>query len=262
MHRPFTLLLYYSTTLQTHVCRPRVSVYAAAEGRLKLLCGATLRHSLTTDESFFPRIVSRRLHFHTASRSYSSDRVDPTGATCRKRTFGFSLLFVPEGNERRAGPRRQAVSRAPALTRSVETAASRYNTRAIQLHDVVNLGLIPVVALGTILGILGKVDPVLVSQGFLLYVLIDFVWLVVQPEAVPSLPNVILLHHVVTVVLLYFPLRYNELGIYTCIDGLCEINTFFLIARRQWPRLKDLMDLLYWLTFIPSRTICYPVGTC
>jgi len=159
-------------------------------------------------------------------------------------------------------PKTQFPALAPSLTPSVETSASRYNTRAIQLHDVINLGLIPVVALGTILGILGKVDPVLVSQGFLLYVLIDFVWLIVQPDAVPSLPNVILLHHVVTVVLLYFPLRYNELGIYTCIDGLCEINTFFLIARRQWPRLKDLMDLLYWLTFIPSRTICYPVGTC
>ena len=219
-------------------------------------------------------VHSRRLHFHTASRSYSSHRVDPTGATCRKRTFGFlspslslSLSLLPTRNEQ--GPE-DAVSRArslarslaPSLAPSVETSASRYNTRAIQLHDVINLGLIPIVALGTILGILGKVDPVLVSQGFLLYVLIDFVWLIVQPDAVPSLPNVILLHHVVTVVLLYFPLRYNELGIYTCIDGLCEINTFFLIARRQWPRLKDLMDLLYWLTFIPSRTICYPVGTC
>ena len=62
---------------------------------------------------------------------------------------------------------------------------TKYNRRAIELHDVVNLALIPVVALGTILGILGKVDPVLVSQGFLLYVLIDFVWLIIQPEAVP-----------------------------------------------------------------------------
>ena len=171
-------------------------------------------------------------------------------------------LGTSRGPRRRSFPRSLAHSLTRSLTPSVETSASRYNTRAIQLHDVINLGLIPVVALGTILGILGKVDPVLVSQGFLLYVLIDFVWLIVQPDAVPSLPNVILLHHVVTVVLLYFPLRYNELGIYTCIDGLCEINTFFLIARRQWPRLKDLMDLLYWLTFIPSRTICYPVGTC
>lgn len=135
----------------------------------------------------------------------------------------------------------------------------KYNRRAIELHDVVNLALIPVVALGTILGILGKVDPVIVSQGFLLYVLIDFIWLVIQPEAVPSLPNVILAHHVVTVVLLYFPLRYNELGIYTCIDGLCEINTFFLIARRQWPKLRGAMDWMYWITFIPSRTICYPI---
>jgi len=134
-----------------------------------------------------------------------------------------------------------------------------YNRKAVQLHDVVNLALIPVVGVGTVLGILDVVHPTLVSQAFLLYVLIDFVWLLIQPDAVPSLSSVILAHHVVTVALLYFPLKYSELAIYTCWDGLCEINTFFLIARRQFPKLKDTMDLMYWVTFIPTRTIIYPV---
>lgn len=108
-------------------------------------------------------------------------------------------------------------------------------------------------------GIFGLVNPVRVSEAFAVYVLVDFVWLVIQPDAVPSLPNVILVHHVVTLVLLYFPLKYNELAIYTCWDGLCEINTFFLIGRRQFKSYRKLMDILYWVTFIPSRTIIYPI---
>jgi hypothetical protein len=51
---------------------------------------------------------------------------------------------------------------------------------------------------------------------------------------VPSLPTVILAHHVVTFVLLCVPLRHPHLHWYTCVDGLVELNTFFLIARRQW----------------------------
>ena len=163
------------------------------------------------------------------------------------------------------------------------------NRRAIQIHDVVNLWAIPFIGLGTILGmllllllikpllasaektlirshlflfnvgIMGLLNPVRVSEAFAVYVLVDFVWLIVQPEAVPSLPNVILGHHVVTMILLYFPLKYNELAIYTCWDGLCEINTFFLIGRRQFKPYKKIMDILYWATFIPSRTIIYPI---
>ena len=108
-------------------------------------------------------------------------------------------------------------------------------------------------------GIFGLLNPVRVTEAFALYVLVDMVWLIVQPEAVPSLPNVILIHHVVTMILLYFPIRYNELAIYTCWDGLCEINTFFLIARRQFKQVAHIMEVLYWVTFVLSRSILYPV---
>lgn len=103
------------------------------------------------------------------------------------------------------------------------------------------------------------INPVRVSEAFALYVLVDFVWLIIQPGAVPSLSPVILIHHVVTMILLYFPLKYNELAIYTCWDGLCEINTFFLIGRRHFKSYRNMMDRLYWGTFIPSRIIIYPI---
>lgn len=41
-------------------------------------------------------------------------------------------------------------------------------------------------------------------------------------------------------------------------DGLCEINTFFLIARRQWKSVRRLFTVLYWTTFFPLRTFLYP----
>jgi hypothetical protein len=55
-----------------------------------------------------------------------------------------------------------------------------------------------------------------VTTLFTLYILMDFAWVAVEPDAVPSLPYVILLHHAVTVVLLSFPLRYAHLAKYTC----------------------------------------------
>lgn len=64
----------------------------------------------------------------------------------------------------------------------------------------------------------------------------------------PSLPLVILFHHFVTLVLLAVPLVHPHLHWYTCVDGLVEINTFLLIARRSTrsPRLRRLCSWLYW----------------
>lgn len=90
------------------------------------------------------------------------------------------------------------------------------NRKAIQLHDEVNLVLIPIVGMLTLLGLVGLVNTGLVTIVFTGYVLLDLVWLMIQPEAVPSLPNVILAHHVVTCILLSFPLMYPQLGVYTC----------------------------------------------
>lgn len=41
-------------------------------------------------------------------------------------------------------------------------------------------------------------------------------------------------------------------------DGLCELNTFFLIARRQWKSQRTLFSAIYWATFFPMRIFLYP----
>ena len=58
-----------------------------------------------------------------------------------------------------------------------------------------------------------------VTNMFVMYIVADFCWLYFEPEAIPSLHGVILLHHVVTFVLLLFPLIHTEFSSFTCLDG-------------------------------------------
>ena len=67
----------------------------------------------------------------------------------------------------------------------------------------------------------------------------------------PRFAWAILFHHTVTMCILSHPLRHPEHSIETCRDGLVELNTFFLIVRRQLPRgsaLNIICDILYKLT--------------
>lgn len=54
---------------------------------------------------------------------------------------------------------------------------------------------------------------------FVMYIVADFCWLYFEPEAIPSLHNAIYFHHVVTLVLLMFPLFHPEFSSFTCLDG-------------------------------------------
>lgn len=46
-----------------------------------------------------------------------------------------------------------------------------------------------------------------------------------------------------------------------CVDGIVELNTLFLIARRcaPWRPVRTLCSWLYWGSFIPLRCILYPL---
>ena len=90
------------------------------------------------------------------------------------------------------------------------------------------------------------------------YIAFDFSWLYLYPSSVPSLCNVVLGHHLVTLALLSFPLRHKEFGHFTCWDGLTELNTWFMVFRRQSSHHRTLLHNLYWITFIPLRLVLYP----
>ena len=79
-----------------------------------------------------------------------------------------------------------------------------------------------------------------------------------DPNCLPSIPRVVMFHHVVTILLLSIPLRLNQFHTYTCLDAVVEINTFFLVAKRQWPFLRQTMHWAYWISFFPLRMVLYP----
>lgn len=82
-----------------------------------------------------------------------------------------------------------------------------------------------------------------VTNVFLVYIIADFLWIYIQPETLPSLQWLILGHHFVTFLLLTFPYRHPKFAHFTCWDGITEINTFFLIARRQMQSCHRVMHL-------------------
>lgn len=61
---------------------------------------------------------------------------------------------------------------------------------------------------------------------FVMYIVADFCWLYFEPEAIPSLHNVIYFHHIVTLLLLLFPLAHKEFSSFTCLDGKPPVERF------------------------------------
>ena len=120
-----------------------------------------------------------------------------------------------------------------------------------RLHDALNVPLVGGLAIMCILGLLGAMDAHLITKIFITYIAVDTIWIVVSPSAVPRFAWAIVLHHTLTFLILLHPLRYPEHAIETCRDGIVELNTFFLIARRQLTRgsfLNRACDLMYHLT--------------
>lgn len=61
---------------------------------------------------------------------------------------------------------------------------------------------------------------------FVMYIVADFCWLYFEPEALPSLHNVIYFHHTVTLLLLLFPLAHKEFSSFTCLDGMFSTDYY------------------------------------
>lgn len=106
--------------------------------------------------------------------------------------------------------------------------------RAAVVHDIANLVCLPVLCSIALAGLCGVIDPTVFAWCIFAYVALDTIWIMVQPDAVPSAVTMIRAHHGVTLLLCIFPLVRKETAVFACLDGLTEINTFFLIARRQW----------------------------
>lgn len=122
----------------------------------------------------------------------------------------------------------------------------------------VNLCALPLIGILSVAGLLGYYDAAKVTNMMLSYIAADLLWVWMEPGCLPSMPGTIMVHHVVTIVLLLFPLRFPGFHQYTCWDAIVEINTFFMIARRQCPSLRKPLHWAYWISFFPLRMVLYP----
>ncbi|KAK9826081.1 hypothetical protein WJX81_000287 [Elliptochloris bilobata] len=172
--------------------------------------------------------------------------------------FGASSLVGVRSEAEAAQARDAGAARSSTLCTERCNNMPRKLSSACQLHDRVNLVALPILGGLALLGLFDLYPAAKVTNMFLMYIVADAVWIWMEPDALPSLQPVILGHHVVTFMLLLFPLRHPAFANFTCWDGITELNTFFLIARRQWHSQRNLMHWLYWATFVPMRLVLYP----
>ena len=149
------------------------------------------------------------------------------------------------------GDRDRATARAPCPRRTARARA----------HDAANVPVLTLIALACVAGIAGALDPLVVTKGFLAYIVLDGLWIALWPRCVPSAAAVVVAHHVVTAALLAYPLRHPERAIETCRNGLVEANTLFLILRRRVRRgsaMHAVWNGLYVATLAPVRFAWQP----
>lgn len=96
---------------------------------------------------------------------------------------------------------------------------------------------------------------------FSIYMLIDTVWIAVQPKCVLSNPTALIVHHIASFVFLSVPFFEEQFQWHGALNLFVEVNTFFLILRRQAAPesfLYTLLDYCFLSTWIFLRLVIFP----
>lgn len=96
---------------------------------------------------------------------------------------------------------------------------------------------------------------------FSVYMLIDTIWIAVQPKCVLSNPTALIVHHIASFVFLSIPFYERQFQWHGALNLFVEVNTFFLILRRQAPpssMLYTILDNCFLATWIFLRLVVFP----
>lgn len=96
---------------------------------------------------------------------------------------------------------------------------------------------------------------------FSVYMLIDTIWIAVQPKCVLSNPTALIIHHVASFVFLSIPFFEEQFQWHGALNLFVEVNTLFLILRRQAAPASSLytfLDHCFLATWILLRLIIFP----
>jgi hypothetical protein len=125
-------------------------------------------------------------------------------------------------------------------------------------HDEFNLFALPLICIINCLylqyqGIFSILNFII----FLLYIIIDIIWLVLKPESVQS-PSTIIYHHIICIFGWFIPIFEPDFSMWISMALLVEINTFFLIAKRFFNH-NAILTVLFWFSWVLFRVIMYPL---
>ena len=96
---------------------------------------------------------------------------------------------------------------------------------------------------------------------FSVYMLIDTIWIAVQPKCVLSDPKALIIHHIASFVFLSIPFIEQQFQWHGALNLFVEVNTLFLILRRQAAPsslLYTILDYCFLSTWIFLRLVIFP----
>lgn len=102
----------------------------------------------------------------------------------------------------------------------------------------------------------------LLWKAFMIYMIIDSVWITLYPRIAPSGAKIVLAHHVVTILYAFVPYYVQSLSWHMGIALLNELSTALVTFRRNVQINTPLYDLLHnlvLLTWFPIRLGLYPM---
>lgn len=128
-------------------------------------------------------------------------------------------------------------------------------------HDIWNVIWLPIVFGCNLYFLLidwGKEMEIVFINVFLVYLILDFIWIWLKPGSVSS-PKIILAHHVVTILGVSFIPTVNEtVKCAICSASLVEINTWLRISKKFIKEYHLQIDILFVVSWVIIRCLLGP----
>lgn len=129
-----------------------------------------------------------------------------------------------------------------------------------EAHDIMNLSILPFIIFTNLYYLFLDQSFMYFTLQFCIfaaYLLIDTIWVIWIPQSVAS-PKTILIHHIITMFGWFLPIIFGmHLAEWCAVGLLVEINTWLLIARRNFRHISILTPLFF-VSWVLFRLIYYP----
>ena len=108
----------------------------------------------------------------------------------------------------------------------------------VKIHDIATAAfLVPYSVLSVGELFFGYVIyPMFLTHALAFHMVYDLLWITIQPKVIPSLRNLIILHHIIVLLFLLRPFMHPEESNFTARLSVVEIDTTILILRRLVPK--------------------------